>query len=513
MNDANTEDEKRFDDAVRGLLMVPANDLVAHERRSLSNTTGRLREVPLLATRKPRRRRAGTVVALATVVVAAIALAPPFHSTDLTHSVPALTPDATAAETLQWAGHAVLVTEDPAVGDGAVWHAVAVTTRDGQVVGARERWLDTRSPAWSERALTTTKWMQLWVSTFEDDLLRGRGYRRDASTGEWSVPPMFGQIDVPGGMNVSAEMFGGPPPRVIGRVVDGRERPIDDPAPDLESIKPYRVSATVGKEEATRRWVRAAARTTDTSDLERATEIFLRTTRGHFAGMARDANPNARRATTVRQLLHLLTIARSRPEAMRVLYDEFAQIDKLRRLSNVVVDGRPALRIQFEFGDLSGTREVELGGPEMEQLLLDGEVVLVIDRSTGAPLRTESVDRATWTELRPARLVQSLGDEPVLCREVLAEQVPCDLLEGRGRVAEKADQIARSPRFTAFGELGGGDVEPMAGYSSWNPDKLSHMRLDDDGLPLDDPDQPLAYTKSQWGQPVPIYPLAPLPDN
>jgi hypothetical protein len=229
--------------------------------------------------------------------------------------------------------------------------------------------------------------------------------------------------------------------------------------------------------------------------------------------MARDANPNARRATTVRQLLHLLTIARSRPEAMRVLYDEFAQIDKLRRLSNVVVDGRPALRIQFEFGDLSGTREVELGGPEMEQLLLDGEVVLVIDRSTGAPLRTESVDRATWTELRPARLVQSLGDEPVLCREVLAEQVPCDLLEGRGRVAEKADQIARSPRFTAFGELGGGDVEPMAGYSSWNPDKLSHMRLDDDGLPLDDPDQPLAYTKSQWGQPVPIYPLAPLPDN
>lgn len=39
------------------------------------------------------------------------------------------------------------------------------------------------------------------------------------------------------------------------------------------------------------------------------------------------------------------------------------------------------------------------------------------------------------------------------------------------------------------------------------------MKLDEDGLPLDDPDEPLGYAFSQWDQRIPIYPLAPLPND
>lgn len=516
-----------LDRAIRSLLIEPDGVTAARKEHSFARGLKRMRGDERSTAR--RRWIGPRLVAAAAVgvgLLVVVALAPSWNGNGSSTRIPELTSDASAAEALRWAGSVIAAEGDPAVGNGSVWHAVAVTTKDGAVSRVREQWLGTTDRTWEERDVSEASelgidegrraivdWRSAWVSSFDGDVQRGRGYRKPSASKPWEVPGMYFQSDVPGGMDVTTPMIGGPPPKVISRLVGGKQVPVNDPAPDASKLRPLYISATVSKEEGTRRWVEAAATSQDPEDLRRATEIFLRTTRGHFIGLANDANPRARRTTTIKQLIHLLTIARSSPAAARVLYAEFAQMDDLKRLPDVEIDGKPAMRIQYDFVDLSGTREGELGGPAFERSLLDDtEAVLVIDKETGAPLRTESLDRTIWTELVPAERVRAVGDDAVICHEFFKDKVPCDALEGEGPLAEQADARAAGRQGQQFAEqYGGGDVRNQPNYASIS--RMRPMKLDSDGLPLDDPNEPLGFAESQWGQRIPIYPLAELPND
>jgi hypothetical protein len=527
MNPTHHDDQAALDDSIRALL-IERHD-VAAARRERSFASG-LRRLPLNGAPQRRRRwtlpRLVAITAAGAAVLLVIALAPSLdrHGSS---GLPTLTSNASAAEALRWAGDAILAEGNPAVGSGRVWHAVSVTRKHGRLSGVHEQWLSTDDDTWEQRRVTRGRdkgiidghrgivdWKSASVNSFDGNVQRSRGYRKPTADTPWQVASGVLQSDVTGGVDIMAPMIGGPPPRVVGRRVNGRMVPVKDPAPDASRIPPLRISATVTKEEGTRRWVQAASSSTDPDELKLATRIFLRTTRGHFIGLAADANPRARRATTIRQLVHLLTVARSTPEAAKVLYSEFAQMDDLKRLPNVRVHGRRAMRIQYDFADLTGTRDGELGGRSFQQQLLDEtETVLVIDLETGAPLQTESLDRHISTELLPATRVDAIGTDAAICDDFFRGVVPCDALEGRGPLADRAQEIADSDMARQFAEqYGGGVIANLPNYATIIG-TLRPMRLDTDALPLDDSKRPLGYARDLWGQRIPIYPLAELPED
>lgn len=473
--------------------------------------------------RRPLVRAFIAATATTAAVLVAVALAPSGGPDGPSKSVPRLTPDASAAETLRWAGAAIVADGAGDVGSGPTWHSVQVTHTGDDVERVEERWLDVRSGNSEERSASRSSgrdyrrgvdvsWTSAHVSTTLDGAVSSRSYRR--TDGEDWVADQLGQADFPDGVRDFAPMIGGPPPKIISRLVDGRQVPVKDPAPDPAAITPLFIGATVSRDEATSRWIIAAERAHGPSDLERATAIFLRTTRGYFVDTGADANPRARRRTTVEQLLHLLQNARSTPEATRFLYERFADAADLRRLQDTEVAGRTLLRIQYDFGDISGAPEERAAGGQLHTnlVLATEETVLLIDADDGSLFGTSTIDGATWTEHRPASRVERAGGSPIICHDVFPE-VPCDMLDGEGSVAELANDFARSEQSRQMVEqLGGDGLDHRPAYASVIGE-LGDMRLDKDGIPHVPLDRPIGLARSQWGQRVPVYPLQELPED
>ncbi|MBC7460096.1 MAG: hypothetical protein H7287_01905 [Thermoleophilia bacterium] len=141
-----------------------------------------------------------------------------------------------------------------------------------------------------------------------------------------------------------------------------------------------------------------------------------------------------RDAQRIRPMLYLLTTVQATPQATRSLYAQIGHFETLERLPNVEVDGRVALRIRFDGVNLGTHRER----------------VLVIDASTGAPIRTESVDRSSYTEIARAHRVAAVGAASIICAEKFA---PCELLAGTGPLAAELAayvQTERGRRDTQF---------------------------------------------------------------
>lgn len=504
-----TIDERHdtIDELVRALYGVagPKRDDAVRDSRSAG--LARLRGSRLAPSRS--RRRLGRMIpalAVCGAILVAIALAPD-HDGSRVSRIPALTADADAAEALAWAG-AIVSGQDGATGDGDVWHTVRVTRTNGVDTRISEEWVDVRD----------RQRLGIGVRYFNDDhptesvqnisivsqgktTTRLRSYSRRPGDASWDVTPTDLAVDVTGdGATFMPEPFGGPSHRIISSRINGVQTPVRDPEPPKGSYLPFRISATVDRDEATRRWIAAVSGTASPAEVERATGLFLRTTRGFFAMPGMDANPRARQATTVRQLLHLLTNAPVTPEATSLLYDRFGRFDQLRRLSDIDVDGRPALRIQFETGDISGLPDERMDPGMGDYMVKHAETVLVIDRATGRPVRTERLDGSAFTEFRPLERVKGLGLDPVVCRGG-AFAVPCELLRFEGQLARKADVRARSERSRSIGE--------SLVRSRFQFD----VPVDEDGLPVGDVDTPIGYIDNDWGTPVPVLPLQPLPKD
>lgn len=144
----------------------------------------------------------------------------------------------------------------------------------------------------------------------------------------------------------------------------------------------------------------------------------------------REQHDKADKASRIRQAMYLLTTMRPSAEATRYLYSRIGAFDDLERLSNVMVDGRLAIRIRFDATD-----------PELAPTI---ERVLVIDARTGYAVRTETLDRSAWTTVSPSHHVQTVGADPVICGEIA--DVPCDLINGDGQAAVAAQRIASTYR-------------------------------------------------------------------
>ena len=145
-------DTPDVDDAIRTLLVEPDADISQRMEQSFARGLQRVQ-----AGEAPSRRRRWTAPRLAAVSAAAVsllvvaALAPSWDDSGSSTQIPKLTSDASAAEALRWAGNVIVAEGDPAVGDGPVWHAVSVTTRDGRETAATEQWLATDDDSWEER--------------------------------------------------------------------------------------------------------------------------------------------------------------------------------------------------------------------------------------------------------------------------------------------------------------------------------------------------------------------------
>jgi hypothetical protein len=502
-----TDTQHDIDDALRTLLVEPDAELEAALSTSRSNGHARLR-AGQATNRRTWRPRTAVVALVGAAALVAVALAPngrgSHHST-----FPVLTANATAAEALRWAG-AVAADGAPSIGHGPIWHRVAITYRDREPSRLEERWTDPRSGhylgyvanhLWDPKTGEPDRGITVGIGSWDGTTYRVRAYSRAVDGGPWSLPPVYAQFDAStDGSTFEADLLGGPGHRIISTRVAGRQQPVNDPEPPAGSYPPYRVSATVDREEGVRRWVRAVTSHASSTDAVRATAIFLRTTRGYFTGTGQDANPKARQATTIRQLVYLLTQVRATPEATRVLYEQFAALDHLKRLSDVTIDGRDAIRIQFETGDYSGSNEQRMDPTAGDYAVTHDEVVLVIDRGTGVPIRTETLDRSGWTEIVELQRVSDIGSARYICRTDPWD-IPCDIVDEKNVVARQADALAASPRWSSIGE--------SMGRSRF----LFDIPVDHDGLPVGDVDEPIATFSDDWGTKVPVLPLQPLPDD
>lgn len=486
MNDNRSTD---IDNAIRAALVNPDKDLIQAEHASDDRVRRELRaRTALAATSTPRRwfvrRRLAPIVALGLVICAVVAFAPPFldGGGGKTGSIPALPATASAREVLAWAGSAL--ERDTTGGSGGIWHAVLRQHRDGQLVGVQDYWYSQDGDLRAEfgtNSFDGKGWASL--NAYDGKVERIRTY--ELVDGQWRVPVhpagphrMSMQWDIPGGRAPSGEPLGGPPPMMWDR--NGKALNADEQ--DLAKHPKRRVSATVSTAEAIHRWVRAAGKAKSDAELERATYIFLRTTRGEFLNDIRDRNEAAKRATTVRQLVRLMSVARLTPSASRAIYAQFAQLSHLKRLDDVTVGDRPAARIQYETGDISNT-EIVIADPNYgaQRLQLE-ETVLVIDRETGVLLRTESLDRKRWTDYVRSERVEKIGDGAASCDTPPAD-APCELLQDEGPLAERARQHARANN----DDTDGFSISSPYNAHPW----LGH--LDADGLPLDDYDEPITW--------------------
>ncbi|MCW2972989.1 MAG: hypothetical protein JWN72_1262 [Thermoleophilia bacterium] len=459
---------------VSSTLDTDALDTAERVARTTLLARVELAQQPVLAS-STRRLRWVAVVALAGAAILAGMLTPGRGGSGGAHrDVPLLAANASAAETLTWAGEALVADDAPGAGSGTVWHGVASQYRSGTLVRLRERWIEQDGDARKEFA-----WFagdakfppSAYTVTYDGTTERGRNYTQPTPEGEWTANPH--QLDLPGGMRTMGQPVGGPPGLLWrnGKTLNGDQQdPADYPV--------RRVSSTVSRDEGLRRWVHTAASAHDQAALSHATYVFLRTTRGEFLDDVADRNPAAVRATTVRQLIQLLSVARVSPTATQAIYDEFLGLGDLVRLDDVKLDGHRAVRIQYDLADISNSI-LEIADPDSgNRKLRDEETVLVIDAITGALLRTESLDRRNYTEYTAAARVHAVGEDPAGCTGA-APRVPCGLIAGTAAAAREADRLAATAKAVQMGE-----GMTQAQYQG---------ELDDEGLPTDDYDRPIRY--------------------
>ncbi len=356
-----------------------------------------------------RRIRVAAVVAFAAIAVfVGVALVPDRGSSGGGRELSALerlTPSATATEVLDSAA-GLVVGSGADVGTGDVWHGVARTYHDADLVAVNEQWFDSTKPqylqaAWGDDTTLEHRDVLLVDRVGDDDVQRIRTYVRPDGEA-WQLMP---------GLN---------PTNAMDVVAGARQRQLV-----LAMHEWLGVVSTGG---ATDEQLRAATRrfmgmTTDYFAMQPDIRIGD-DGRPVFQGVNHERMQDIVRA---RQAVYLLTAVRATPRATAELYELMGGLDAFERLPNVQVGGRTGVRLRFD--------------PSAETAAADRERVLVLDAETGDVIRTETVDRRSWTVVESARRVAGIGDERVLCRDV--DAVPCDLLDGTGAVAEAGDRFVR----------------------------------------------------------------------
>lgn len=450
-----------IDDAVRsfhaGPLEAETERVTAAQKRSFTAN----RPVQNAPSRRrfwrPRRLAflTTTVVAGAVAATVAIALLPSGPPDRTTRGLSRLAPSASAAEVLEQARGLVLDSGSEA-GTGDVWHGVARSFHKGELMSVNEQWYDTRTDenllaAWG-RDRTDDNYPTRYAPWNPDDhpvrgelLLIDRvdadGYQRlrrfERPSGQaWSFPP--------GDLSPT-------------RAMDRQSAPNDR----------QRQLAT-----AMASWLSvASSRDATIAQLRAATHTFMKSTPDYFSAQPEitpplDSRPHSmtkadmarftkfQESVPVRQIVYLLTTVQATPRANAALYDVIGGFDSLERLDDVTIDGRAAIRLRYDQSSPNVS-------PSRER-------VLVLDATSGEIIRTETLDRASWTEVEPARRVDEIGASADLCRDDI--DVPCDLLEGRGKVASIADTFVTdmAVRYSAHAEnrsnkrrLGGAAPAPL----------------------------------------------------
>ncbi|MBC7461469.1 MAG: hypothetical protein H7287_08910, partial [Thermoleophilia bacterium] len=361
-----------------------ADALDVAEARARELTRERLRRVRIDG-RGPGRAHVQRmrIIAVAVLVAAAVsvgvALAPggdPKIGAGR-HVIAGLTDSASAAEALDWAGD-VLVKSGGAAGTGTAWHGVSRAYVDGELTTVTEQWFDPSNAtytaaAWGDAKLGAERRQILQVVSIDAaDTSRLRTYEKPEGAAAWKLP-------------------------------EGERSPSEvQELPAGYGVR-QRVLATSVQE-----WLKVAGASPTEAELATATVRFGNLTRRSYFGgdspeFPTDTIPKpgddqsdpkvqarlqraieaGRDAQRIRPMLYLLTTVQATPQATRSLYAQIGHFETLERLPNVEVDGRVALRIRFDGVNLGTHRER----------------VLVIDAATGAPIRTESVDRSSYTEI------------------------------------------------------------------------------------------------------------------
>ena len=327
--------------------------------------------------------------------------------------VGAITPSASAAEALDQAGVAVVRETQPA-GTGPVWHGVSRSYVDGELTSITEQWFDADAntylaAAWGDQRTSDQQREILQVvGVDERDTSRLRTYDRASSDDDWSIPE---ELPTPHLVQELPAGYGAGQRRLSTAVHEWLD--VFAASPTDQEL----VDAT---------WAFGAAIADDyfggsAPQFSQETMAMVPDEGGVVEGEAQEAMERewkaGQDALRIRPMIYLLTTVQSTPEATQALYGQIGRFDSLERLPDATIDGRPVTRIRYDPVDIGSYRER----------------VLVLDAETGVPLRTESVDRSSWTEIESARRVAKLGDESVLCED---DVVPCDLLFGRGDAAD-----------------------------------------------------------------------------
>jgi hypothetical protein len=309
------------------------------------------------------------------------------------------------------AARTLLLESGSSAGTGDVWHGVSRSYHDGELVSINEQWFDSTSdrnllaawgrdrspehPDWKSGETPTDGDVRREVLLLDrvdaDDWQRLRRFERPSGE-DWSFPP--GDLDPTRAMDL--------PPHD-----SDRQRQLAD---------------------AMQAWLAVASdEHADAADLQAATRRFQASVPDYFSPQPEGRSMQSLRAAVpARQIAYLLTTVQANPEAVAALYQLIGGVDTLQRLEDVRIDGRLAYRLRFDLSDPAVT-------PARER-------VLVLDAETGRIVRTESIDRASWTEVEPATRVAKVGDDAQLCEA--PARVDCGLLLGSGDVAALADRFA-----------------------------------------------------------------------
>lgn len=407
----NPDAPRSIDGQLRRLL-DPERDAPDQYDELLRASRSNNRERATLLAPEPRqrsKRTLGVAIPIAAALLAIVMLTPSLRDgSQAGQALQRLAPDASAAEALDVARGAILET-GPAVGSGDVWHGVSRTYHDGKLVTINEQWYGTSTDqhllaAWGVSQDDGRE--LLLLDRFDrDGVHRIRTFELPETQSSWRFPPGLSPtnaMDLPAGGSDRQ-----------------RELPI-----------------------AVRQWLIAASdRRSTPASLRAATRRFIDTTPDHFmeapelpvptrsgpvAPTDREAMDVVRELDRVRRVLYLLTTVQVAPAATAELYDVVGGFDSLERLPDVEIDGRLAMRIRFD--------------PRADRVSPHRERVVVIDMGSGRIVRTETLDRTSWTEIEPARRVERIGDARFLCRG--ESSVPCDALLGRGELEAQASAFA-----------------------------------------------------------------------
>jgi hypothetical protein len=402
-----------LDDALRALLDPtghdPDVDLDRRADRSRGATRVRLHMRYAEGGARWRGVRVAAVVAFATLaVLVAVALVPGGGGSggDAPSALERLTPSASAGEVLESAADLV-VGSGSSVGTGDVWHGVTRTYHDADLVAVNEQWFDSTRPqylqaAWGNDTTLEHRDVLLVDRVGDDDVQHIRTYVRPDG-GDWQLMP---------GLN---------PTNAMDVYEGARQRQLVL---------------------AMHEWLDVVSREGASSDaLRAATFRFMGLTTDYFSmqpdiRIGDDGRPMMHRTgdfeqmrdvVRARQAVYLLTTVRATPRATAGLYELMGGLDALERLDNVTIGDRTGIRLRFDMSDAS--------------IAADRERVLVLDAESGDVIRTETVDRRSWTDVVPARRVAQVGDERELCSAV--DAVPCELLDGTGSVVATGDRFVR----------------------------------------------------------------------